>query len=107
MEHIRESDWKLLRQLQPVAIDRFCQRLLSDVQSTCSDTAVSAHERYLQVFRLVQDQDRRMAEIFDDVRRSNAVRRVALMRSSGLISDDEFAKFSEELRDVVQRSQSI
>lgn len=26
---IRESDWKLFRQLRPLALDRFCQRVLA------------------------------------------------------------------------------
>lgn len=106
MEHIRESDWKLLRRLQPVAIDRFCRRVLSDIQGACSDTAATAHERYAQVFGLIEDQNKTMAEIFDDIRRSNAVLRVTLMRTSGLITDEEFAEFSEELRNAVQRIQS-
>jgi hypothetical protein len=104
---LRESDWKLLRQLQPAALDRFCNRVLSDVQSTYSDKAATAHERYLKIFHLLQDQDQRMADIFNDMRRSNALPRVALMRRAGLITDDEFAEFSEELRDAVHRMQSI
>ena len=28
---INESDWKLFRQLQPLALDRFCQRVLAEV----------------------------------------------------------------------------
>jgi hypothetical protein len=89
MNQIRESDWKLLRRLQPVALDRFCQRVLSDVQATCSDTAATAHERYLQVFKLLREQDKEM------------------MRTSGLITDEEFAEFSEELRETIQRYQGI
>jgi len=106
MNPIRESDWKLLRRLQPVALDRFCQRVLSDVQAASSDTGATAHERYLQVFGLIQDQNKRMADIFDDMRRSNALFNVTLMRTSGLITDEEFAEFSEELRETIQRYQS-
>ena len=107
MNHIRESDWKLLRRLQPIALDRFCQRVLSDVQATCSDAAATAHERYSQLFRLIHDQDKKMAEIFDDMRRSTALYTVTLMRTSGLITDEDFAEFSEELRETIQRYQGI
>ena len=55
----------------------------------------------------MEDQDKTMGEIFNDVRRSNAVLRVTLMRTAGLLTDAEFAEFSEELRDVVHRIQSI
>jgi ABC-type nitrate/sulfonate/bicarbonate transport system ATPase subunit len=107
MNHIRESDWKLLRRLQPIALDRFCQSVLSEVQATCSDAAATAHERYLQVFGLIQDQNKKMARIFDGMRRSTAVYAVTLMRTSGLITDEEFAEFSEELREMIQRYQGI
>jgi hypothetical protein len=29
---INESDWKLLRQFQPLALERFCQRVLAEVE---------------------------------------------------------------------------
>lgn len=73
MAEIRESDWKLFRRLQPLAIDRFCRRVLSDLQATASDEAMTAHEQYLKVYRLIHDQDKQMAKIFNDIRRSNAV----------------------------------
>ncbi len=107
MNQIRESDWKLLRRLKPVALDRFCQRVLSDVQAKCSDEAATAHERYLQVFGLIHDQNKRMAMIFDDMRRSTALYTVTLMRTAGLFTDEEFAEFSEELRETIQRYQGI
>jgi hypothetical protein len=104
---IKESDWKRLRRLQPIAIERFCQGVLSDVQRACSDAAATAHERYAKVFEIVEARNRTMAEIFDDVRRSNAVFRATLMRSSALITDEEFSEFSEELQDAVHRILSI
>jgi hypothetical protein len=51
---IPESDWKIFRQLHPVALERFCERTLSEVGRLASDTGKSAHERYLAVFRLIQ-----------------------------------------------------
>ena len=52
MEHgINESDWKLFRQLQPLALDRFCQRVLTEVRRLTADTDTSNHERYLAMFK--------------------------------------------------------
>ena len=102
MRDIKESDWRLLRKLQPVALERFCQRVLSEVQSACSAPAQTNHQRYLRVFATVQDRNEEMARAFDDTRRSNAFTRLAVMRSSDLISAEEFSGFSEETRSLVE-----
>jgi hypothetical protein len=54
---ISQADWKLFRQLHPIALERFCARVLSDVGRLVSDTDKSAHERYLAVFELVRRRD--------------------------------------------------
>lgn len=107
MKDIRESDWKLLRRLKPVALDRFCQRVLSDIQSTGSDATATAHERYLRVYKLIQEEDNELGRIFNDLRRSTAVFQATSMRSADLITDEEFAEFSEELRETIQKLQGI
>ena len=37
---IKESDWKLLRRLHQVALERFCERALTDVQSALADSGL-------------------------------------------------------------------
>jgi hypothetical protein len=54
---ISEPDWKLLRRLQPIALERFCQGVLSEAARLASDTATGSHARYLQLFKLVEERD--------------------------------------------------
>ena len=42
---INEPDWKILRELEPVARDRLCQRILSEVVRCATGTAAGAHDR--------------------------------------------------------------
>jgi hypothetical protein len=42
---ISEPDWKHFRALHPVALERFCERVLSDVGQLTSEKDQSAHER--------------------------------------------------------------
>ena len=49
MAEIRESDWKVLRSLKPIALERFCRRALEKIQSAASEASSTAHERYLLV----------------------------------------------------------
>jgi len=99
---IPESDWKLFRQLHPVALERFCERTLSEVGRLTADSGKSAHERYLAVFRLLQRRDKELAQAFDDFRRSTAWCQLAILRSRGLLTDEEFARFSPETQGAVQ-----
>lgn len=100
MRAIKESDWKHLRELCPLALERLCARILQEV-ALASSTPQNYHQRYLQVFSLVQKGDREIAALFDDLRRSNALDRLVLMRKHGLIGDDEFSGFSEETRNLL------
>ena len=34
---INESDWRLFRKLEPIALDRFCERVLSEINQISSD----------------------------------------------------------------------
>jgi hypothetical protein len=99
---IRESDWKLFREFQPLALDRFCQRVLAEVSRVSADAGRSNHERYLAVFKLLQRRDEELAEAFDDPRRSTAVVQLARIRFQELLSEEEFARFSPEARAAVQ-----
>ena len=47
---IKESDWQLLRELAPLALDRFCERVLGEVTGVATDGSRSNHERYAAVF---------------------------------------------------------
>jgi hypothetical protein len=99
---IREPDWKVFRQLRSLALERFCQRVLSEVGRLASDTSKTGHERYLAVFRLIERRDRELAEAFDDARRSTALRQLACIQAHGLLTDDEMARFSPEAREAVR-----
>ena len=68
---IEESDWKVFRQLRPIALDRFCWRVLDEIQQVSADTKRSTHERYLAVYDLIQRRDRELADAFNDPRRSH------------------------------------
>jgi hypothetical protein len=99
---IKETDWKLFRQLQPLALELSCERILIKIQEISSDTGISFHQRYLDIFNTVQSQNECMSRSFDNPRRSTALMQLAALRSQRLITDDEFRRFSEETRELVE-----
>jgi hypothetical protein len=99
---IREADWKHLRQLYPIALERFCQRVLSEVDGLASETDKSSHERYLTIFKLMKQRDSELGDTFNDLHRSTALRQLACMQFHELLNQDELAGFSAETRDSAQ-----
>jgi hypothetical protein len=70
---IKESDWKLFRRLHPVALERFCKKVLEEINQATSNCSEDYHQGYLEVFRLIMDRNEQMARAFDDTRRSTAI----------------------------------
>ena len=103
MSDINESDWTLLREMNRIALDRLCDRILKDVLELASDPDKCAHVRYLAVWELIQNENKEIAAAFDGLRRSQAIMQLAHMRRLKLISDTEFAQFSPQSRESVHQ----
>lgn len=103
MREIKESDWKTLKQLHPEALERFCRQILSEIESINSDGRKNFHQKYLDIYRLIQKRDKEMAQTFDDLRRSTALAKIMGMKSRGLLTQEEYLRFSEETRDMIDR----
>jgi|SRR5215813_9802324 len=104
---IKESDWKLLRRLHQVALERFCERVLAEVRSAAADTGDDYHEGYLKVFNLLRKRDKTIARTFEDLRRSNALILLANMKHEGLLTADELGQFSPETRQAIETIEYI
>lgn len=99
---IKESDWKLFRQLHPIVLDRFCQRALSEIAHVVADDGKSSHQRYLDIYRLIKRRDKELAHAFNDLRRSTALTQIAIIQSQGLFAEEELSRFSPETRNMVE-----
>ena len=95
-----ESDWQLFRSVHATALDRYCKRVLEECAATIREPDMSAHERYLRLFRLLRARDQSIAAAFNDLRRSTAVQRLAAMILLELVTGEELDRFSEATRDT-------
>ena len=98
---IPESDWKLFRQLHPLARDRYCQRILQEIERLAAGRKKNSHQRYLEIYKLVEKRDREIGRAFDGLRRSTALSQLALIYSYGVITEEEFMRFSLESRERI------
>jgi hypothetical protein len=100
MKPIREADWKVFKQVRETALQRFCQQVLDDTDAISHEAALSAHERYLKVYELIRARDRKLDATFDGLSRSDAAFRLMLIRTLGLVSEEDLARFSPELQQL-------
>jgi hypothetical protein len=94
-----EQDWRVLRAVHDAALERYCTRVLDDVEKIVHGDG-TAHERYLRMFRAVDDHNERIADTFNDMRRSRAMQRLLAMMSLGVVTDEELARFSAPTRET-------
>ncbi len=99
---IAEADWKVLRKVHPLALERYCERVLAEIEHVTHNRAQSNHQRYLDVFKIVEQRDREMARIFNDPKRSKALTMLARIHADGLLTEDEFSSLSPETRSAIE-----
>src|SRR6476469_6448162 len=100
MREIPERDWKAWRELSRNALERFCAGVLDHVGSF-RERAGSAHSRYLELFRYLQERDDEIAEVFNDQRRSNAYVQITAAVRIGIVTREELTVFSLETQALI------
>jgi hypothetical protein len=99
---INEADWKVLRRVHPLALERFCGRALGEIERIMHNGALGHNERYVEIFNLMQRRDGDIARLFDGPRRSRALTMLAHMRSDGVLTEEEFSSLSQQTRNAVR-----
>ena len=96
-----ESDWRVLRELRPRALQRLCERALNEIRDATTAADRDSHQRFLAVYHLVHERNEDIARAFDAPRRSQAFSQLASMKSLGLLESEELARFSPETLGVL------
>lgn len=94
---MKESDWKKFKKIKELALERFCTDAMADFEEAIQKEDLSNHERYLYLYKLVEDADKRLSILFDGHSRSKAQLQLTLIRSEGLVEDYELEGLSDEL----------
>lgn len=97
-----EADWRVLRSVKDAALNRLCERIMDECREVMDDGALTPHQRYLKLFKLIRDRDDDIASAFNDMRRSRAMQRISWIRYLDLLTDEEWERFSPRTRDTAQ-----
>jgi hypothetical protein len=99
---INEPDWRILREWHPLALERACDNAIAEIERELSAKKPS-RERFWAVAELVKRQQKEIANLFDDLRRSTALIMIAKIRHHGLLTDEEMSRFSQETQAKVRQ----
>ena len=107
MRQIPEKDWKVLRKLKDGLLQNFCNEALAKLEPIVVNPGPDAHKAYLQLWKVLNKEDKELSLLFDELKRSTAFYKLAAWRSHGLLSDKDFDQFSEETKEVVDFLTSV
>lgn len=82
-------------------VEQFSGRVLSEVERLIEMQDGGSHAAYLKVWDLLQVENRKMGELFNNPRRSVALSMLAGWRADGLLTEAELQLFGEETQGVV------
>lgn len=100
-DRIKESDWKVFKKIRPIALQRYCDKVMKNVDEIINNKQRDSHDRYLSMYEIVQDGDEKLSSMFDSFSRSKATNQLVMFYDTGIISDEELAQFSDETREYV------
>ncbi len=107
LDKIPEPDWRQFKAVHEEFLQRHCQETLARLGDLLAAAEGTPHERYRRVYRLLEERDEEVAQLFDDFRRSTAVMQLMLMRRKGLLTDAELGWFSETTQRRVRIADEI
>lgn len=99
---IPEKDWKVLRSLKDAALERYFEGVLAEVAACAAGDGGTAKERYHALWKLLEERAELIEVAFDDHRRSTAHMKLLALRGRGLLTEEEFQRFSAETREWVE-----
>ncbi len=96
MHPIPEKDWKRLRAKKEEKLDQVCEIIINNIKAAMPDQEHGHHKAYLDIWNIIHSGDAKIVEMFDDLRRSNAIFKLASWHRNGLLNENELIEFTEE-----------
>jgi len=101
MNDIPERDWKIIRSMKDQKLTIACNRILEKATTIIKDDTKGSRTRYMELWKVLRNEDATIATMFDDLRRKNAIIKLASWQSYELVSDEEMKTFTTETQKMV------
>jgi len=97
-----EADWKTLRGMKGILLKRASSRALERVEKIIGQQKADPHKAYIKLWRVLEDEDRKIARAFNDMKRSNALMKLLDMVRHDLLTKDELNKYTKETKERLE-----
>ena len=94
--NIPERDWKKLRTLKDPALNIACERIFQKIERLIESRGAESHKYYLKLWKVIEEEDKEISLMFDDLKRSTAIFKLSVWKRIGLLSDENFEEFTVE-----------
>ena len=98
MDRIPEADWKLFKKHHAVVHEAFSRRAMATVRELMDDKSAASIERFQSIALYVNKIAKKEDALFNDYRRSSALAFLRVFLLEGLLSDEQVAEYSDEVR---------
>lgn len=95
---MKESDWKIFKKIKEKAIEQYCTQALIEFEEVIKNEKEHVHNRYLLLYKLIQNSDKKMGLLFDGHSRSRAALQLLAIRGEGLADEKLIQDLSDEFR---------
>ncbi len=96
MIKILEKDWKKLRYIEDSLLDRACNITIKNLKNLIDKKEGGSYKTFLKIYKLIEEENKKIADMFNDMRRSNALSKIAFMYKYKIIDEKALSEFSEE-----------
>lgn len=101
MKQIPEGDWKSVNIHKEQLRERFCDGVIQKLHQVFESRQEASHQTYCSMRKLLNLEDETLSFMFDDVKRTTAIMKLALWKKNGFLTDEAFSQYSEETRSKV------
>ena len=98
---IPEKDWKKLRSLKDSALNIACERIFEKIKNLTVSRGAENHKYYLKLWKLMRVEDKEISLMFDDLKRSTAIFKLAMWKKNGILSKESFDELSKETQEHI------
>jgi len=101
MSSVPEKDWKLFRKLQSDLTAKACELIFVKVDALAKNRGGIEHKSYLDLYDLIQTEDAKIADMFNNPTRNNILLKLVSLKSYGIFTEEQFQMFSQETKDRI------
>ena len=102
IDDIPEKDWQKLRSFKDQALNIACERVFHKINKVIESRGAESHKYYLKLWKVLKEEDKEISLMFDDLKRSTAIFKLAAWKRNGVLSIEDFEKLSEETQKRIE-----